>query len=179
MEMYKTGAKRSSRVPRYDLIPLTALKRLAVRFTGKEVNGEPDGGALKYGEVNWIRGLPTSDVINHIEEHFRTWVECFRNNSFLYGNDMEKIREAMNECSKQNDHLAGAMWGLCVLMHQEMTALFHDDKFNTGSPADDEVTITPFLCNSCQRQFQDRYPMEDKNGFRFCSPECKGFSILK
>src|SRR3990167_958091 len=123
---FTSGAKRSSRMVRYDLIPFCALHRLARRFTGEEVTNVPvnsddrstqfTGGALKYGEVNWMKGLPTSDVINHTEEHFRVWIEEFRNAIYLHGNNFSLIREHMVGVSQKDDHLAGAMWGLCVLM---------------------------------------------------------------
>jgi hypothetical protein len=77
-EEFFSGAKRSVRMPRYDLIPFVALQRLAERYTGSMVNGEPDGGALKYGESNWKKGLPSSDVINHIIHHLSRWNEKFQ-----------------------------------------------------------------------------------------------------
>jgi len=52
MHQFPTGAKRSQKMPRYDLIPKCALDRLAQRFTGDIINNIPSGGALKYGEGN-------------------------------------------------------------------------------------------------------------------------------
>lgn len=61
---FSSGAMSSGAKPRYDLIPLWALERIAVRF------GE---GAAKYGDNNWMRGLRDRDYIidriNHLIEH--------------------------------------------------------------------------------------------------------------
>jgi hypothetical protein len=131
MEKFNTGAKRSERKPRYDLIPTDALIRLAERFTGDIVDGKPTGGALKYGETNWVNGLPTSDVYNHIIGHLTTWAKSFQTALHLYKNDMESIRAYMVKHSSMDDDLAGAMWGICVLMYQESNGMFHDTKYPT------------------------------------------------
>lgn len=136
MEKFNTGAVRSSRMPRYDLIPRVALERLAKRFTGELVYdteglgiSKPTGGALKYGECNWEKGLPTSDVINHIFDHLTRWVNTFRENLKHYNGDMLLVRRSMLELTKNDDELAGAMWGLVVLMYQEDSGMFHDENF--------------------------------------------------
>src|SRR5688572_28092504 len=45
---FSSGASSSGRKPRYDLIPLWALERIAKRF---------QIGAEKYGENNWQKGV--------------------------------------------------------------------------------------------------------------------------
>lgn len=137
MHVYNTGAKRSQRMPRYDLIPAVAIRRLAERFTGDVDNtGKFTGGALKYGESNWEKGLPTSDVINHIinhllnyQDHFREYLSAGIRQGFDGETLMNYVRENMMKESNIDDDLAGAMWGISVLMHQEQTKMFHDDKF--------------------------------------------------
>jgi len=133
-EMYQfpTGAKRSSKMPRYDLIPKIALDRLAQRFTGDIINNIPSGGALKYGEGNWEKGLPTSDIINHIINHITSASNHFRI-ALTQTKDMELVRGSFHAAMQRDDDLAAAMWGLCVLMHQEETAFFHDDSFPHAS----------------------------------------------
>jgi len=134
---FPSGAKRSAKMLRYDLIPKVALDRLAQRFTGKiNDQGNPDGGALKYGEGNWEKGLPTSDVINHIINHITQYSNYFRIalttgiKNGLKGIDLtEYIVDSLQSCSKADDDLAAAMWGLTVLMHQEENGMFHDDFF--------------------------------------------------
>lgn len=133
---YETGAKRSARKPRYDLIPTVALQRLAERFTGEIVDGKPTGGALKYGETNWVNGLPTSDVYDHIFDHLILWVQEFQRLLHCYGDDMTAIFNGMREFSAKDDHLAGAMWGICVLMYQETNGMFHDNKYPVRELAD-------------------------------------------
>jgi len=127
---FETGAKRSSKMPRYDLIPKVALDRLAQRFTGKlDENNKPDGGALKYGEGNWEKGLPTSDVINHTMNHLTNYMNKFRVALSDPNTNMEYVRSRMVTESIIDDDLAAAMWGLAVLIYQEGTAFFHDDSF--------------------------------------------------
>lgn len=143
MEEFKSGAKRSERKPRYDLIPKVALDRLANRFTGELIHGipqypgdpvanqsKPTGGALKYGECNWEKGLPTSDVINHIYDHLTSYVNIFRENLKTWKGDMNLVVKGMKHHSVSEDDLAAAMWGLVVLMHQEdSNRMYHDDKY--------------------------------------------------
>lgn len=62
--IFPSGAMSSGQKPRYDLIPLWALKRIAARF---------QLGARKYGVDNWQKGLQDRDFIldriNHAIEH--------------------------------------------------------------------------------------------------------------
>jgi len=139
----KTGAKRSERVIRYDLIPKVFWDRVASKFTGEftSINieslgyGDIDrskatGGALKYGECNWERGLITSDTINHIYDHLNTYTNYFREQLKYSEGDMSQVVNAMQSLSRNEDHLAGAAFGLVVLMHQESEGkMFHDDSF--------------------------------------------------
>lgn len=141
MQKYETGAVRSSRMPRYDLIPRTGLERIAERFTGsiekypKEEGGDSaSGGALKYGECNWENGLPTSDVINHIYDHLVYYTNEFREALKSFQGDMSQIRNFMRDVTKVDDHLAGAAWGLIVLMYQENDEMFHDNSFEAPKP---------------------------------------------
>jgi hypothetical protein len=59
---FESGAIRSSDVDhlRFDLIPHLALKRLAARY---------GMGAQKYGDHNYLKGIPFSNIINHMEAH--------------------------------------------------------------------------------------------------------------
>jgi hypothetical protein len=88
-----TGAHRDlspDRQERYDLITPYAILRLARAYAE---------GAAKYGDRNWERGLPASNLINHALRHIYLW---------LMGRDDE-------------DHLSHATWNLCALMHFENT----------------------------------------------------------
>jgi len=137
MQEFNTGAKRSSRMMRFDLIPRAALYRLAKRFTGEPLPQQSSvgptvysGGALKYGEGNWEKGLPTSDVLNHIYEHLTSYSDAFRASMVRNNCNMKAVGIDMIGYMQEDDHLAGAMWGLAVLMHQEDNDKFyHDDKF--------------------------------------------------
>lgn len=61
---FASGVMSSGKKPRYDLIPIEALMRIARRF---------ELGALKYGENNWQKGVHDKafilDRINHAIEH--------------------------------------------------------------------------------------------------------------
>jgi len=155
MEKFETGAVRSSRMPRYDLIPRCALERLAKRFTGEilskieigtvvgcvESNNDLEiqytGGALKYGECNWERGLPTSDVINHIYDYLTRYVDRFREELKISEGDMRYVQTSLR--TRQDDDLAGAMWGLVVLMYQEDNLMFHDNNYTVFAPEYNQI----------------------------------------
>lgn len=83
-----TGAMRTKDADneRYDLISPIALRALAQTY--KE-------GADKYGAMNWERGFPVSDLLNHAIRHI------FK---FLEGDRSEP-------------HLPHAMWGLAASIH--------------------------------------------------------------
>jgi hypothetical protein len=127
---------------RYDLIPKVAIDRLAFRYTGHYGYQQvPEGGALKYGEGNWEKGLPTSDVINHTIHHLTNYQNAFRDaltkniHAGLIGDDlMHAVRMTMSFHTRNDDDLAAVMWGCSVLMHQEGTGMFHDDQFPLSDP---------------------------------------------
>ena len=93
-EHFKGGAIRmrcvagTSKPCRYDLISPVGLRRLA------ETYGE---GSLKYGDRNWEKGIPNSNLLNHLIAHIQ---------QYMRGDTIE-------------DHLAHAAWGLFALMHFE------------------------------------------------------------
>jgi hypothetical protein len=92
---FKSGAVRGSDLKgkfplRYDLISHIGERRLA------ETYGE---GAEKYGDSNWLQGIPTSNLIMHAMNH------------------INKYREG----DKSEDHLAHAAWNLFAAMHMEET----------------------------------------------------------
>lgn len=61
-EDFATGAKRDTQAgkPRYDLIPVSALRRLAELYAR---------GAEKYGEGNYERGMPFKRVVASLLRH--------------------------------------------------------------------------------------------------------------
>jgi hypothetical protein len=89
VERFATGAVRGTDVKgRYDLIPLVGLRRLA------ETCAE---GARKYGENNWAKGIPSSNLLNHTLAHIANYLDGDRT----------------------EDHLAHAAWGIFCTMHNE------------------------------------------------------------
>jgi Domain of unknown function (DUF5664) len=91
VRVHATGARRSNDADdvRYDLISPIALERVAQTY---------DKGAKKYGEHNWLRGFPISDLLNHAIRH-----------QYLYLSG-----------DRSEDHLAHAAWGLFAAIHSEV-----------------------------------------------------------
>jgi hypothetical protein len=93
---FESGAVRSTEADgaRYDLISPIALRKLAE--TCRE-------GAIKYNEKgyppNWLKGMPMSDVMNHLLTHIYKWIS---------GDTSEP-------------HLPHAFWNLMALIHFEET----------------------------------------------------------
>jgi len=92
IKRFETGAVRSRDADdsRYDLITPIGLRRLAQTYAE---------GASKYGENNWLKGIPSSDLFNHAVRHMYMW---------LSGDTSE-------------DHLAHAAWNIFAIMHFEET----------------------------------------------------------
>lgn len=63
---FDTGARRDTQddKPRFDLIPLAPLRRLAMHYTN---------GAKKYGEHNWTKGMPISRFYGSMFRHLFSW----------------------------------------------------------------------------------------------------------
>jgi len=87
---FKSGAVRGKEdsIARFDLITPVGMRRLA------ETYGE---GSLKYGDENWLKGIPTKNLLNHALTHI---------NKYLAGDTSE-------------DHLAHTAWNLFAIMHNE------------------------------------------------------------
>lgn len=66
-QSFDTGAVRDTQEgkPRYDLIPATALHRLAIHYAN---------GAKKYGDRNWEKGIPASRCIASALRHLYAWI---------------------------------------------------------------------------------------------------------
>jgi hypothetical protein len=58
-KVFESGAKRSAKQPRYDLIPTEGLRRLAERYAL----------GTKYGEWNWARGVSDAEFVNDMFNH--------------------------------------------------------------------------------------------------------------
>lgn len=91
-KVFPSGAVRSKDADnvRYDLISDIGLRRVAETYAE---------GAKKYSEYNWLKGIPASDLINHLSKHISQW----------------------KSGDRSEDHLAHAAWGLFTLMHFEET----------------------------------------------------------
>lgn len=87
---FATGAVRGTDAAgvRFDLITPIGLRRLA------ETCAE---GAAKYGDHNWQKGIPASEMLNHAIRHLYLWL----------GGDATE------------DHLAHAAWNILGVCHFE------------------------------------------------------------
>lgn len=65
-QTWETGSRRDTQndKPRYDLIPLSPLRRLAELYAR---------GAVKYGDRNWERGQPISRYYASMFRHMVQW----------------------------------------------------------------------------------------------------------
>lgn len=92
LQRFATGAVRGTDAndTRYDLISPHILTALAATYAE---------GSRKYGDTNWLRGIPSQDLLNHALRHLVLWQQ---------GDDAE-------------DHLAHAIWNLGSIIHFQKT----------------------------------------------------------
>jgi hypothetical protein len=90
-EQFATGAIRDAQEgkTRFDLLPVAALRRLADHYAT---------GAEKYGDFNWVKGMPFRRTYASILRHIFAWV----------GGDVSE------------DHLAAVAFGALALMEFEL-----------------------------------------------------------
>ena len=88
LKEFESGAVRSadSDHARYDLIPYAGLELL-----GRTLKH----GADRYGEFNWQKGIPQSDLINHAMQHLVKW----------------------GAGDRSEDHIGHCLANLCFLAH--------------------------------------------------------------
>lgn len=67
-DVFQTGARRDTQAgkPRYDLIPPSALRRVAELYAR---------GAEKYGDRNWQKGIPINRLYASLLRHIYQWAE--------------------------------------------------------------------------------------------------------
>lgn len=88
VHQFDTGAVRGTDAngTRFDLISPHILQALAETYAE---------GAKKYGDDNWLKGIPSKDLMNHALRHINLW--------------------QLGDTSE--DHLAHAMWNLGAIIH--------------------------------------------------------------
>ncbi len=88
LQTFDTGAVRGTDAngTRFDLISPHILQALAETYAE---------GAQKYGDDNWLKGIPSKDLMNHALRHINLW--------------------QLGDASE--DHLAHAMWNLGAIIH--------------------------------------------------------------
>jgi hypothetical protein len=90
VRVHETGARRTTDADatRYDLITPIGLEEVAKAYAE---------GATKYGNFNWEKGFPASDLLNHALRHIY---------KFLEGDRSEP-------------HLGHAAWGVLAAIHSD------------------------------------------------------------
>jgi len=98
---FESGATRTASSLRYDLIPPTALRALAERY---------GLGAAIHGESNWLKGIPFSAILYHMQEH----IERFKQGQV-------KRRVEGPNCTAREDgdieNMAAVAWGAFAIIH--------------------------------------------------------------
>jgi hypothetical protein len=91
VKSFPSGAKRGTDADatRYDLISPIGLEAIAKAYAE---------GAEKYGDFNWEKGMPVSDLLNHAISHIY---------KFLSGDRSEP-------------HLGHAAWNLLAAIHSDV-----------------------------------------------------------
>lgn len=92
LQQFDTGAVRGTDAngARFDLISPHLLQSLAETYAE---------GSAKYGDDNWLKGIPSKDLLNHALRHLNLW---------QLGDSSEP-------------HLAHAIWNLGAIIHFEKT----------------------------------------------------------
>lgn len=115
LQQFDTGAVRGTDadLTRYDLISPIGLRRLAETYAE---------GSRKYGDDNWLKGIPANNLLNHAIKHIEQW----------RGGDTSE------------DHLAHAAWNLFAIMHfEEFMPEMVEGKCPHRKTADQETTTAP------------------------------------
>jgi hypothetical protein len=87
---FSTGARRDTQTGkgRFDLLPVNAMFRLAKHF---------ENGAVKYGDSNWLKGIPLSRYLDSLLRH-----------AFKVAGGLE-----------DEDHLSAVIWNACCLLETQ------------------------------------------------------------
>lgn len=132
-----TGGQKGVKLPRFDLIPVLPLTKLAEHF-GK--------GALKYAEHQWRNGYEWSKSYSSIQRHL--------NDFWMGGHDYDVCSNDPEGCSHEtfegdtfvprepdtcynhtgSHHLDAVMWHSFVLREFAEFYPEHDDRYTRVSP---------------------------------------------
>lgn len=89
LKTFPSGAVRTNiDEHRYDLVSPYGLERLAKRYAI---------GAVKRGDRNWEKGMPSEEILNHMERHLVLF----------------------KQGDRETDHMAALAWGAFAIMHFE------------------------------------------------------------
>ena len=101
---FPSGAKRTVKEERFDLICPAGLRRIARRYAL---------GAKKYSDFNWCMGVPPAVTLNHLIAHVVDYLE--------HGNT-------------RDDNLAAIALNAIALIHYEEGCNHHTAPYRSGEP---------------------------------------------
>lgn len=105
LQQFASGATRSPSRLRHDLIPPAALRVLAERF---------GIGAIIHGEANWLKGIPFSAMLYHLEEHLQKFKEGAVEVRMITPKD-GSVPFPYTDADLEN--LGAILWGAAALAH--------------------------------------------------------------
>lgn len=127
IQTFPSGATRRVSRYRYDLIPPVAVRAEAERFWL---------GVLTYGDSNWMKGVPFSTLLYHLEEHLQRFKERHVESRTVEPRDGG---EPFEYTDGDIENLAAIRWGCAALIHFIATGRTDlDDR--PYKPRDVEVT---------------------------------------
>ena len=114
-EEHSTGAVRDVRTGkgRFDLITPVGLFRLAQVY---------EGGAKKYADRNWEKGMPFSRFLDSAARHIQDYMMIA-----LFEREGIPLDQLPHWVNPNEDHLAQAAWNLFCVMHMELVHPELDD----------------------------------------------------
>lgn len=106
-EQHSTGAVRDIRrgKGRFDLVTPVADRRVALVY---------EGGAVKYEDRNWEKGMPFSRFLDSAQRHINDYKMIA-----LYKREGKPLSELPPDINPNEDHLAQAIWNLKGLIQME------------------------------------------------------------
>ena len=98
---YPTGAKRDSDIgkPKFTYLPFDILDRVAKHY---------ENGASKYGDHNWRRGMPSSEVMDSLFRHLVAYYQG----------------------KNDEDHLSAIVFNACCLIYNEEKMNDNEDVYD-------------------------------------------------
>jgi hypothetical protein len=157
-QTFESGATSSKLPYRFDLICPRAMQRIAIRYML---------GALKHGDMNWCKGIPMHERLNHLEHHLQ----------------MHKLYGSKDAEGNPEDNLAAIAWNAIALMHYEDGCKHHEMEMwerdgisikpKTSKEESTHLHSITWGCFKCKKPLKcGEYIMQSSTGLVYCSIAC-------